>query len=62
MIYKEITFSAAMQMVVEGKSKELFYENENGLHKASEQRYYLFNLKTYKWFKRIPKEAELKKE
>lgn len=62
MIYKEITLAAAMQMVLEGNTKDLFVDNAGGLAPVKEFRFYLSHLHTNKWFKRIPKETELKKE
>lgn len=62
MIYKEISLTAAMQMIIAEDIENLFFENSGGLVSAKEIRFYFTQLKTYKWFKRIPKETELKKE
>ncbi|MGI2329674.1 hypothetical protein [Planococcus sp. YIM B11945] len=62
MIYKEISFPAALQMIAEDNLKNLFFESDTGLRKATESMFSLQTLKKYKWFKKIPKETELAKE
>ncbi|KAA0956650.1 hypothetical protein FQ085_11695 [Planococcus sp. ANT_H30] len=61
MIYKEISLAAAMQMIINDVDN-LYFENSTGLVSAKEIRFYFTQLKTYKWFKRIPKEEELPTE
>ena len=60
MIYKEISFAAAMQMVVGGDTGNLFWDTGEGLKTVEHETWYLSQLRKFKWFKRIPKEEELK--